>query len=465
MKANRIGKMVFPETMTRRDFVKYSSSAAVGLWSMANLSSCSFLKPSLVKEGYRACIHQNGILSVPGLKASQIFESSTINGIQFKNRIIRSGTVLGLGDKAGRPTPDSIAKHVALAQGGVGAIITEGIAVRHDGIHIGINPLWFDDDEDIADYQNLTAAVHEHNTSIIMQVFHAGRQTRSLVTGAPTIAPSAIRDGFYVEDMPKELTEIGIETVIENFVSAIERARKAQFDGVQLMAGHGYLLSEFLSPSMNRREDRWGGSTENRFRIIREIYTKARQRVGTFPILIKMNAYDFQNDGMRLDESIRIAGLLEEVGCDAIEISCGVMEDGFATIRIPELLTGPISEYSFRLRDKPFIIKEMMASMLPLVVTLHEPIYNYNVCAAGEIKKHVRIPVIVVGGIRDMEDIQRIIAFNMADYVAMSRPFLIEPDIVNSFKEGQQPASECVSCGMCMFCLDQMPVECHRDLL
>jgi 2,4-dienoyl-CoA reductase-like NADH-dependent reductase (Old Yellow Enzyme family) len=153
--------------------------------------------------------------------------------------------------------------------------------------------------------------------------------------------------------------------------------------------------------------------------------------------------------------------MLENTGCDAIEVSCGVLEDGMSTIRVPEILTEPIEQHSFKLKDKSYITRKLMIACLPLLVDLHKPLYNYNVCAAKEIKAHVNIPVIVVGGIRDLAVIRQIIAENMADYVAMARPFIIEPDIVNSFKTKQVASAGCVSCGSCMFCLEELPVECH----
>lgn len=461
MKGKPISGIFNNKVVTRREFLKYSSLSAVGFYTMSNLTGCSAFTSKPYIPDRTDCLHLDNIPSASSLTANQVFESTVLSGVKLNNRIIRSGTVLGLGDVQGRPTPESIAKHVALAQGGVGAIFTEGIAVQKNGVHIGLNPLIFDDKESIKEYKKLTDAVHKYNTPIFMQVFHAGRQTRSAVTGEPTIAPSAIRDGFFDEDMPKELTDSQVEGMVDKFVFAIEGAQKAGFDGAQLMAGHGYLLSEFLSAHTNRRQDKWGGSTENRFRIIRVIFEKARKRVGHFPIMIKMNAYDHQSDGMRLNESVRIAKMLENCGCDAIEVSNGCMEDGLSSIRIPELLTEPIEKYSFKLKDKPYIAKKFVAAILPLMVDLHMPLNNYNVCAAENIKRNVNIPVIVVGGIRDMKAINHIIRTNMADYVAMSRPFIVEPEIVNSFKIQQVSSSGCVSCGLCMLSLEELPVECH----
>jgi 2,4-dienoyl-CoA reductase-like NADH-dependent reductase (Old Yellow Enzyme family) len=144
-----------------------------------------------------------------------------------------------------------------------------------------------------------------------MQIAHCGRQTRSKSTGLQTVAPSAIRDAFFNEDMPKELSENEIIQIIDNFVSAITRAKQAGFDGVQLHLAQGYLLSEFLSSQSNRRKDCWGGSTENKYRIVDEIFKRAKEQVGNYPILVKMNAYDGRKNGMRIEEAIQIAQMLD----------------------------------------------------------------------------------------------------------------------------------------------------------
>jgi 2,4-dienoyl-CoA reductase-like NADH-dependent reductase (Old Yellow Enzyme family) len=307
--------------------------------------------------------------------------------------------------------------------------------------------------------------VHQDNTPIIMQIAHCGRQTRRAITGEPTVAPSAITDNYYNEETPKALTELEIKEIIQNFVLAIDRARKAGFDGVQLHAAHGYLLSEFLSPNMNQRTDKWGGTIENRFRIIKEIYEGARKRVGDYPILVKVSAYDYQPNGLRVNETIKMATMLQGVGCDGIEVSCGVLDDGFSTIRVPELPVEPALAFSFRFKNQYYIVKKILPYIAPLLMDTHEPIDNYNVCAAQEIKQRVDIPIIVVGGIRKLRDIEQIIGGNMADYIAMSRPFIIEPDIVNKFRTQSQTKSECISCGYCIVALEEMPAQCFYGQL
>lgn len=459
MHSPSVFETVFQKKISRRDFIKYSSGMALVSSPLINFAGCNVFNNRPDRPTETGCLKDAAIVSK--LNEDLVFEKTSLSGIPLNNRIFRSATAMGLAEKKGTPTIESVEKHVELARGGVGCIITEGVAVQKNGVHAYLNPLLFDGDEFIDDYKKLTRAVHTHNTPIIMQAFHAGRQTRSVNTGFPTVAPSAIIDNYYNEKKPQELSDTQIEEIIDHFVSAIERAQKAEFDGVQINAAHGYLLSGFLSPAMNQREDQWGGSSENRFRIIRKIFENSRKRVGNFPILIKINAYDDQSEGMRLDESIKIAQKLQNVGCDAIEVSCGVRDDGFSTVRVPQLYLESMIKHSFRLKDQPLIAKKIMTHVLPLMVHRYDPIYNYNVCAAREIKKHVTIPIIVVGGIRDIGAITQVINEHMADYIAMSRPFIIEPDLVNNFKTKKQSSSECLSCGLCAVTMEDMTTQCH----
>ena len=220
-----------------------------------------------------------------------VFEHTQIAGIKLKNRIIRSATFEGMTDENDFPTEKLKNLYIRLAKGGVGAIITGFVGVQADGKSNALANAMIDNEKSIPAYKELADAVHEYDTPIIMQISHCGRQTRSKLTGLPIVAPSALRHKFYSEDMPKELSEDGIFEIIDGFVSAIIRARKAGFDGVQLHLAHGYLLSEFLSTHSNRRRDQWGSSTENKYRIIDEIFKKAKEQVGDYPILAKNQCF------------------------------------------------------------------------------------------------------------------------------------------------------------------------------
>ncbi len=394
-----------------------------------------------------------------------VFEKTKIADIQLKNKIIRSATHEGMADEKGYPTDKIKKKYIQLAKGGVGAIITGYAGIQQNGKSSLHRMLMINSENSISYYKDLVEAVHEFDVPIILQIAHCGRQTRSKIIGEHPVAPSAIKDKFFSEEKPKELTENEILEIINNFVKAVERAKKADFDGVQLHLAHGYLLAEFLSPYTNRRSDKWGGSTKNRFRIVAEILKQARERVGNFPILAKINGYDGRKNGMRMDEAIKITKLLEESGCSAIEVSCGVVEDGFFTIRGPKLPVEPVFQYTFKYKKLPKVIRKIAGFLIPKVTPVIKPLTNYNVNEAQAIKENVSIPVIVVGGIKSLSDITEIIAQKKADFVSMCRPFIIEPNIVKKFKEGKQDTSKCIACNYCAIAGEEAPLKCYNGKL
>ena len=393
------------------------------------------------------------------------FQPMSIAAVQLKNRIIRSATHEGMAEKDGCPTKKLRELYVRLAKGGAGAIITGYAGIQQNGKSSLHRMLMIDQDRFVGPYKAITEGVHEFGTPIFLQIAHCGSQTRSKTTGVPTKAPSAIRDRFFSEDMPTALTEGEIEEIIDSFVKAIDRAKRAGFDGVQLHAAHGYLLSEFLSPYSNHRQDQWGGTTENRFRIIREIYDRARRVVGDYPILAKLNAYDNRKGGMRVDEAVRVARLLEESGCAAIEVSCGTTEDGLFMTRGAKLPVEAVFAYTFKYRSLPSWQKSLMRPFASLISRPAKPLANYNVEAAQAIKANVGIPVIVVGGIATLGDIRQIVGEGKADAISMCRPFIIEPNIVKMFQEGKQDRSKCIQCNFCVIAAETGPLRCYHGKL
>ncbi|MBI5592537.1 MAG: NADH:flavin oxidoreductase [Deltaproteobacteria bacterium] len=394
-----------------------------------------------------------------------VFEKTSLAGIQLKNRIIRSATHEGMADEKGFPTENLKKLYIRLAKGEVGAIITGYAGIQADGKSSLFAMTMIDSDDSIPAYREITRAVHEYGTPIIMQIAHCGRQTRSKSTGLPTVAPSAIRDAFYSEDMPRELSEDEINQIIDNFVSAIVRVKQAGFDGAQLHLAHGYLLCEFLSPHSNQRKDHWGGSIENRYRIVGEIFKRAREKVGDYPILVKMNAHDGRKNGMKIEEAVRIAQMLEKSGCAAIEVSCGVFEDGLYTMRGEKLPADAAMTYTFKYKNLPGPVKTIAKPVLRAFMKQPKPLVKFNLDAAIQIKAAVNIPVIVVGGINNLDDINAIIRDHDLDFVSMSRPFIIEPGIVSKFIQGTQTKSKCIMCNYCAIIGEEKPLKCHYGRL
>ncbi|WP_320052759.1 NADH:flavin oxidoreductase [uncultured Acetobacteroides sp.] len=389
----------------------------------------------------------------------KVFEPIKLAGIVFPNRIIRSATYEGMSDKDGKPTEQLLKKYTALAKGGVGGIITGFIGVNQQGMSTGYYMSQINNAESAKGYKVITGKMHELGTPIIAQLNHCGGQTKEEATGMPAIAPSKIADY-----KAREMTKAEILEVIEAFVQGIKKAKEVGFDGVQIHMAHGYLLSEFVSPRMNRRTDEWGGSTENRFRIVKTIYEKARKEVGNYPIIVKMNGYETLKNGMTIEEAVKIAKLLEQAGCDGIEVSNGTVKAGLATMRgsVPwEMMVAQ----NKRLNKMPKFIKRLIGIAATKTFPQPQPKSLYNLDAASSIKQAVNIPVIVVGGITNLADIEDIINTEKCDAVSMSRPFIMESDLVNKFKAGKQTQSKCIQCNFCIIGSENGPLRCYYGKL
>lgn len=388
----------------------------------------------------------------------QVLEPGSIGDLTLKNRIIRAATHEGMAHRDGMPTDDLFSTYRRLAEGGAGAIITGYAGVKQNGRTFP-NMLMFDNDAYISVYKSINDRLKRFNVPIILQIAHGGSRSMSKITGQDAVSASARRKNDY-GDAVKEASETEIRSIVGAFADAVVRAKAAGFEGVELHAAHGYLLSEFVSPVLNKRRDQWGGSTENRLRIVTEIFSSARKAVGNgFPILVKMSGHDEFKRGLTEAEAVKIARILKAASCDAIEVSCGY-GDFMYTIRMPKPPVEAVLGLMPRYRNMPGYQKWIFRRMAPFVARVRSPLYNYNVPLAEQIKLHVDIPIIAVGGIRTLQDIRTIIADKGIDFVSLSRPFIIEPDIVNRFQKGQQ-SSRCIDCGFCMIGVTRNKLRCY----
>ena len=388
----------------------------------------------------------------------KVFERSVIGTIELKNRILRSATHEGMGDQYGKPLKELYDVYEKLAKGGAGAIITGYVGIKQNG-KTAFNMRMFDKDEYVADYKPFNLKLKNYNTPVILQLAHGGSQTSSKITGGVLLSASPTKN--YFGERSKEASESEIEDIIDCFVKSIERAKEAEFTGVQVHAAHGYLLSEFLSPFLNKRKDRWGGNVENRFRILKEILQRSREKVGHFPIWVKVSAFDENRNRRELEEIIEGCQMLQESGCDAIEVSCGYGFKDFDTIRVPKIPVDAMLALLPNFKNYSSFKKSVFKIVVPLLIKKYKPIHNYNVKSAERIKKNVNIPVIVVGGIRKLEDIKNIIENTEIDFVSMCRPFIIEPNIVNKFQEHQSVESKCIDCGYCLLGVASKKLKCY----
>ncbi len=385
-------------------------------------------------------------------------------GVKMPCRIVRSATHEGMADENGVPTEKLARLYERLAKGGVGLIITGYMGISQQGKCPLYNMTMINSDELIPAWREITDRVHTHGTPIFAQIAHSGRQTRKKVTGERTVAPSRIRDLLYWEDAPHKLRDKEIHKITDDFAEAALRAKKAGFDGVQLHCAHGYLLHEFLSPHTNKRRDKWGGSVENRFRMVGEIVEKTRRLCGDFTIIVKLSASERNCDGLKPEMAVETAKLMEKCGVDGIEVSCGRASEGFNMSRggFPYPI---MCEDNFRFEMLPKATWPLLKPFMKLMFKSPQPLFNYNVDAAGMIKDAVNIPVMVCGGIRTTVDIAQILSSGKADLVSLSRPFILEPNLVNQLKGGEQTAARCINCNFCLMGAERRTLRCYHGKL
>ena len=214
------------------------------------------------------------------------------------------------------------------------------------------------------------------------------------------------------------MTKKEIEEIVSAFGDGARRAKEYGFDAVQLHAAHGYLINQFLSPLTNQRTDEYGGPVENRCRFLLEVYRRVRFAVGPdFPVFAKLNGSDNLEGGLDINDAVYAARLLDNEKIDAIEVSGGTSASG--------------EKGAVRMKiDRP----DREA---------------YNLALAGEIKKAVRCPIMVVGGFRSLEVIQKALIEQGIDYISMARPFIREPQLIKRWQEGDRSPARCISCNGC----------------
>ena len=341
------------------------------------------------------------------------FSPWQLGGLEIPNRFVRSATWEGMAEADGTVTPALAEVTADLVRGGVGLIISGYAYVRPEGLGLPRQTGAYDDSL-VPSLRLMADAVHEAGGRIALQIVHAGGQTRAeWIGGATPLGPSAMEQPGFGD--VAELTILQIEEIVAAFGDAARRGKEAGFDAVQLHGAHGYLINQFLSPHTNRREDAYGGDLEGRARFALEVYDAARAAVGaSYPVFIKLNSEDCVEGGLELPDAVEVARLLSERGIDAVEVSGGVPAAGKQS---PSRVLREPSEEGYFLEN------------------------------ARAIQAVVDCPVISVGGYRSLSVIEA--ALEHVDAVAICRPFIRQPDLVNRFRDGLQEKAECISCGRC----------------
>lgn len=345
------------------------------------------------------------------------FSPFTINDLTLPNRSVRSAVWEGMADDDGRVTPRLVDTMVRLARNRVGLIIT-GHAYVHPAGKASPWQVGVYSDDMLDGLKKMADAVHDADGRLCLQLAHAGGHAATRLTHHQALGPSAFMGRF--GEMCRAMSVADIQTLLEAIASAARRAQAAGCDAVQIHAAHGYLLSQFLSPATNHRQDAFGGSLENRARLVCEAIRVVRAAVGAgFPILIKINSEDFVEAGFQQDDMLRVAALLADAGVDAVEMSGG-------TVINPQ---------------------ETHCARKAHPTRPEEEVYYRE--AAQAFKAAVALPLILVGGIRSLAMAEQLIADGTADLIAFGRPLISEPGLIRRWQSGNRKTSACISCNRC----------------
>lgn len=332
-------------------------------------------------------------------------------GAVLPNRLAKSAMSEQMGDARHAPTDDLVRLYGRWAAGGIGLLITGNVMVDRTALGEPRNVV-VEDDRDLAALSAWAAAATDRGVPIWVQLNHPGRQSPRFLSPepvAPSAVPLAVPGGFAP---PRALTEGEIERLIERFATSAAVFKQAGFSGIQLHGAHGYLISQFLSPRVNHRTDRWGGTPENRRRFLLALVAAVRSAVGpAFPIGVKLNSADFQSGGFDETESLAVAEALEAAGIDLLEISGGSYE------RPVMMAAVPVRE-STRRREAYFLD------------------------FAEKVRARVGTPLMLTGGFRTAEGMASALGGGAVDLIGIARPLAIEPDLPGRLLAGQASVSQ-----------------------
>ncbi len=333
-------------------------------------------------------------------------------GAIIKNRLVKSAMTERISNKRFEPTQGHQLLYQNWSDTGAGLLITGNVVVDRKHLESAGN-VCFDDEKKLSKIQPWAHAAKSNGNHVWVQISHSGRQANKFSTTRP-LAPSSIqlkKMGLFGK--PKAMTETQIQDVIQAFVRAAKISKRAGFTGVQIHAAHGYLLSQFLSPSTNVRTDQWGGSIENRSRLLISILREVRKEVGDdFPISVKLNSADFQRGGFTEEESLEVVKMLDKEKIDLLEISGGTYE---------KLAFFLMNEEGAEIREST---KKREA---------------YFIDFARKVRTVSNLPLMITGGFRSYDFCNEVLENGEVDLIGMARPFITNREDISGFLMGEVP--------------------------
>ena len=387
---------------------------------------------------------------------SPIFTPVSIGPVTLRNRVIRSAAFenMAYGNK---PSRDLMDYHVAVARGGVGMTTLAYASVNRSGLS-------FDGqlcmrEEIVPALKEITDAIHAQGAKASIQLGHCGNMTHRSTCGCMPVGASG---GFniYSPTFVRALREDEIDSLVEDFGHAVGLARKAGFDCVEIHAGHGYLISQFLSPYTNRRRDRFGGSLDNRMRFMRMVIKRVLEAAGDdIGVLVKMNMHDGFRRGLQRGECLEVARELERLGVHAIVLSAG-----FVSKAPMQVMRGamPLRTLAHYMDFRRYWWLKAFVRLFGRVVIPTVPYKDaYFLDDAVEFRKALSLPLVYVGGMVSRSSIEKVLDSGF-DAVQMARALIRDTDFVNKLHSGKVERSECRHSNYCIGRMYSLDMKCNR---
>jgi 2,4-dienoyl-CoA reductase-like NADH-dependent reductase (Old Yellow Enzyme family) len=386
------------------------------------------------------------------LDSGLVFQPFTLSGLRLRNRTVRSGCFEGL-SQGGGVTDRLIEHHRRVAAGGVAMTTLSYCSVSHDGRAFD-HEVWMRP-EIGPGLERFARAVHVEGAAASIQLGHCGFFASPGVIGRRPLGASPQFCLFRLSYC-RQMSEGDIAQKVADFADAARLARDAGFDAVEVHAGHGYLLSQFLSPWTNRRSDRYGGPLENRLRFPVEVIAAVRAALGPgYPVLVKMNVRDGWAGGLEVEDAVRVARAFEAAGASALVPSCGF------TARTPlYMLRGgvPVKEM---VQAQQHALTKVGMSLFGRVMVQRYPFEpQFLLAEARRVRDAVSIPVGYVGGVQSLDDMKALMAEGFA-FVQLGRATIRDPDFVRRLEDGGISASDCDHCNRCIASMSVEGVRCH----
>ena len=392
--------------------------------------------------------------NLPQQSKSKVFIPGKIGNVELRNRTIRSGCFEGMCTNA-TPSEALIEHHRRVAAGGIGMTTVAYCAISNDGVAFG-HEMWMRE-EIIPILKRLTDAVHKEGAAVSIQLGHCGFFANKSVIGVTPIGPSR-KFCLFRYSICRAMNEEDIKRVREDFGKAAKMAVTAGFDTVEIHAGHGYLLSQFLSPWTNSRRDQYGGSLENRLRFPVSVIKHVREVVGpSYPIIIKMNCDDGFKGGLTIDEAVQAGQAFEAAGASMLVPSCG-----FTARTSFYMMRGNVPIWDYVKSEKNPVTKMGMTLFGRLIVKEipFQELFLFD--QAKRIKDAVKIPVACIGGVCSVDNMDKVKQAGF-EFIEIGRATIRDPDVIRKMQSGEISASDCDHCNRCVAAMAAQGVTCVAE--